>query len=440
MRDVLWPDSARRRELVDRFVEAARSAGYHEVVPPLLEDLGVFLRVGDTTDVVTKEMYDFTDRDGTRVALRPEMTAGVVRAFVQHKPLTPWKVFYAGANFRHERPQKGRYRSFDQVGVEALGSDDADLDVEVIALAWRFFAEVGLERVQLVLNTLGEHEDRRRYTEAIRAHLEVNSSDLSEAALETLARNPLRVLDSKRPEDRAVVATVPTIVEFLSADASGHFGRVKEGLDALEIPYVIDERLVRGLDYYRRTTFEFAALALDAAQNAVGGGGRYDGLAEALGGKPTDGIGFALGVDRILLAADAEDTFPPPQARLDAFVVDLTGGEAARDITHELRAAGLSADRRFGGGSMKAQMKSADRSGADHAVIVGPDELIAGEVTLRALRHHSDTAGDSAQVRVARDQLVDRLRSAPDRTQNPPQTPLSPASSPPHDNQEQVTN
>lgn len=440
MRDVLWPESARRRELVERFVVAARGAGYHEIVPPLLEDLGVFLRVGDTTDVVTKEMYEFTDRDGTRVALRPELTAGVVRAFVQHKPPTPWKVFYSGANFRHERPQKGRYRSFDQVGIEALGSDDADLDVEVIALAWRFFSEIGLARVQLVLNSLGEHEDRRRYTEAIRAHLEAHSAGLSESAVETLARNPLRVLDSKRPEDRAVVATAPTIAEFLSTGASEHFGRVKEGLDALGIPCVIDERLVRGLDYYRRTTFEFSALALDAAQNAVGGGGRYDGLAQALGGKPTDGIGFALGVDRILLAADAEGTFPPLEATMDAFVVDLTGGEAARDITHELRAAGLSADRRFGGGSMKAQMKSADRSGADHAVIVGPDELAAGEVTLRRLRHHSDTAGDSAQERIARSQLVVRLQVLSGSRDHRSKTTPARTDGPPGDNEKQGTN
>ncbi len=191
MRDVLWPDSARRRALVDRFVQASRAAGYHEIVPPIIEDLGVFLRVGETTDVVTKEMYEFVDRDGTRVALRPELTAGVVRAFVQHKPLVPWKVFYSGANFRHERPQKGRYRSFDQVGIEALGSDDPDLDVEVIALAWRFFDDLGLRDVQLALNTLGEHDERGRYTEAVRAHLEAHAQDLSDASLETLARNPL---------------------------------------------------------------------------------------------------------------------------------------------------------------------------------------------------------------------------------------------------------
>ncbi len=412
MRDMLWPDSARRRELVDLFVEAAQRAGYRELVPPLLEDLGVFLRVGEETDVVTKEMYDFTDRDGRRIALRPEMTAGAVRAFVQHKPLLPWKVFYAGSNFRHERPQKGRYRSFDQVGVEALGSDDADLDVEVIALAWRFFEDLGLRQVTLLLNTLGEHDDRARYTEAVRGHLESHAADLSSEALETLGRNPLRVLDSKRSEDRGVVANAPTIAEFLSAGSAEHFSRVKDGLEALGIPFRVEERLVRGLDYYRRTTFEFAADALDAAQNAIGGGGRYDGLAEDLGGPATDGIGFALGVDRILLAADAEGVFPSPEPLLDAFVVDMTGGAVARDLTHELRAAGLSADRRFGGGSMKAQMKAADRSGAAVALIVGEDELAAGEVTLRTLRHHSDTAGDSVQQRVPLGDAVTRVRAA----------------------------
>jgi histidyl-tRNA synthetase len=419
MRDVLWPDSARHRSLVERFADAASAAGYREVVPPLVEDLGVFLRVGESTDVVTKEMYDFTDKDGARIALRPEMTAGVVRAFVQHSPLTPWKVFYAGANFRHERPQKGRYRAFEQVGVEVLGVDDPDLDVEVIALAWRFFESLGLRQVELMLNSLGEHDDRVRYTEAVRVHLEAHRGDLSDAARTTLSRNPLRVLDSKRREDRAVVEAAPRIGEFLSDAALAHFDRVRAGLVAVGVPFTVQERLVRGLDYYRRTTFEFAALALDAAQDAIGGGGRYDGLAEDLGGRPTDGMGFALGVERILLACDAEGAFPAPAPALDAFVVDMTGGEAARDLTHELRAAGLSADRRFGGGSMKAQMKSADRSGAAFAVIVGEDEVAAGEVTLRRLRGHPAHAGDppgdgtatGLQRRVSREKLIDEMRS-----------------------------
>jgi histidyl-tRNA synthetase len=412
MRDVLWPESERRRALVDAFARQARAAGYREVVPPLLEELGVFQRMGESTEVVTKEMYDFLDRDGTQVALRPEMTAGVVRAFVQHKPALPWKVFYAGTNFRHERPQKGRYRAFDQVGVEVLGVDDPDLDVEVIALAWRFFESLGLRQVRLLLNTLGDRDERERFTEAVEMHLRDRAGDLSEAARETLERNPLRVLDSKRPEDRLVAAAAPTIAEHLGAESTEHFQRVCDGLDALGVPYAVEDRLVRGLDYYRRTTFEFVADALDAAQNAIGGGGRYDGLAEDLGGPPTDGIGFALGVDRILLSCDAEGVFAPSEAEIDAFVVDLSGGEAARDITHELRAGGLSADRRFGGGSMKAQMKAADRSGARFAVLVGPDEIASGQVALRTLRGHGTEPGEdrAAQWNVPRADLIDELR------------------------------
>jgi histidyl-tRNA synthetase len=226
-----------------------------------------------------------------------------------------------------------------------------------------------------------------------------------------LERNPLRVLDAKRPEDRAVAAGAPTIAEFLSPAAAAHYERVRDGLGSLGIPHTEDPRLVRGLDYYRRTTFEFAAEALDAAQDAVGGGGRYDRLAEDLGGRPTDGIGFALGVDRILLACDAEGAFAAPDPHLDAFVVDLVGGHVARDLTHRLRAAGLSADRRFGGGSMKAQLKSADRSGARFAVLVGPDEEAAGEVTLRDLRHGPDDDARPPQRRVALDALIDELRT-----------------------------
>lgn len=416
MHDVLPPDSARRRALVQRFADMAVAAGYGEVVPPLLEDLGVFLRVGETTDVVTKEMYDFVDKDGSRIALRPEITAGVVRSFVQHRPALPWKVWYAGTNFRHERAQKGRYRMFDQVGVEVLGVDDADLDVEVIALAAAFFDSLGLEHVQLLVNSLGDHDDRARYTTAVHDYLAARRGELSEAAQATLARNPLRVLDTKRPGDREVVDGAPRIAEFLSPSSAQHYRRVLEGLDALEIAYTEAPLLVRGLDYYRRTTFEFAATALDAAQNAVGGGGRYDGLAEDLGGPATDGIGFALGVDRILLACDAEGVFPAPHATVQVFVVDVVDGRAARDLTHELRGAGISADRRFGGGSMKSQMKAADRSGAAVAVLVGADEAEAGEVTLRPLHGQGD------QRRVPRDAVLSAVRpllTAPNHDHHP---------------------
>jgi histidyl-tRNA synthetase len=405
MRDVLAPESTRRRALVQLFADVVERAGYREVVPPLVEDLGVFLRVGEATDVVTKEMYDFTDKDGSRIALRPEMTAGVVRAFVQHRPVLPWKVWYSGSNFRHERPQKGRYRMFDQVGVE------------VITLASRFFDAVGLRDVTLSVNSLGDHADRERYTEAVRAYLEAHKADLSDAAVDTLARNPLRVLDSKRPSDREIVDGAPLVAEFLSEESAAHYRRVLEGLEAVGVEHVEAPRLVRGLDYYRRTTFEFAADSLDAAQNAIGGGGRYDGLAEDLGGPPTDGIGFALGVDRILLACDAEATFAAPPGRLDVFVVDLVTGEAAgraaRDVTHELRDAGIAAERRFGGGSLKSQMKSADRSDARYAVIIGDDEDAASEVTLRPLR--VAPGGERApQRRIRRSELLAELRDAPD--------------------------
>ena len=406
MRDILPPESARRRELTQQFITHCERAGYQEVVPPLLEDLGVFLRVGEATDVVTKEMYDFVDKDQTRIALRPEMTAGVMRAFVQHRPVLPWKVWYAGTNFRHERPQKGRYRMFDQLGVEALGVDDADLDVEIIAMASRFFASLGLRQVTLLINSLGEHEDREQYTEAVRLYLLAHQYELSEASQVTLERNPLRVLDSKRSEDQQIIADAPLVADYLSEDSANHYARVLAGLDSLGVSYTEDPRLVRGLDYYRRTTFEFAADALDSAQNAIGGGGRYDGLAEAMGGPATDGVGFALGVDRILLACDAEGVFATEPTTLDVFVIDTVSGDAARDITHQLRAAGISADRRFGGGSMKSQMKSADRSGARFALIIGEDELAAHEVTLRPMLGHQ---ADGEQRRVARADLLFEL-------------------------------
>ncbi len=406
MRDVLHPESARRRTLIESFASSVALAGYHEVIPPLVEDLGVFLRVGEATDVVTKEMYDFIDKDGTRIALRPEMTAGVVRSFVQNRPQLPWKVWYQGTNFRHERPQKGRYRMFDQIGVEVLGVDDPDLDVEVIALASRFFESIGLSRVRLLINSLGDQGDRGRYSEAVHDYFKTNIAQLSEASQATLERNPLRVLDSKRAEDKALVEGAPLVAEFLSPESAEHYARVLEGLDTLEIAYVESPRLVRGLDYYRRTTFEFAAESLDAAQNAVGGGGRYDGLAESLGGPATDGIGFALGVDRILLACDAEGVFPADERGIDVFVIDLVGGGEALRLTHQLRATGISSERRFGGGSLKSQMKSADRSGARFAVIIGEDEMARGEVTLRPML---GIDADGAQRRVGRDDLLSEL-------------------------------
>jgi histidyl-tRNA synthetase len=352
----------------------------------MFEDLGVFLRLGDATDVVTKEMYDFEDKGGRRVALRPEHTAGICRSFAQHRPTTPWKVWYSGSNFRYEKAQAGRYRQFDQVGIEVLGSTDALLDVEVISLGWGFFQELGMSSVQLMVNSLGDLADRERYINALREYFASNSEALSVESIATLERNPLRVLDSKRAQDQDVIARAPTINEFLSDDAREHFSAVCKGLDQLSIPYVVNTGLVRGLDYYQRTVFEFVSTALDSAQTAVGGGGRYDGLVEDLGGPSTPGVGFAMGVDRTLLACDAEGVFLAPDHALDAFIIDVTDGFAALRIADTLRTAGFRVDRAFDGRSMKAQMKVADRSGAHIAIIIGSDEAAALSCTVRDLK------------------------------------------------------
>jgi histidyl-tRNA synthetase len=390
MRDILPPESARWRRFTDVFADVVERAGYGQVITPLLEDLGVFTRIGDATEIVTKEMYDFVDKGERHIALRPEMTASVCRAFAEHRPTVPWKVFYSGSNFRYEKPQRGRYRQFDQVGIEVLGADDPYVDVEVIALAWEFYRRLGLRQVTLIVNSLGEPDDRARYVEALHDYFVAAGDRLSEQSRATLARNPLRVLDSKRDGDAAVIAGAPLIAEFHSKGAAEHFEAVLAGLRALDIPFTIEPKLVRGLDYYRRTIFEFQGGTLDSAQNALGGGGRYDGLVEALGGPATPGIGFALGVDRTLLACDDEGVFGAEPVELDAFVVDVTGGLHGATITAELRAAGFAVDRGFDNRSMKAQMKLANRSGARFAVLIGDDELAAGTVVVKPMRSEGD--------------------------------------------------
>ncbi len=386
-RDVLPPESTRRRRLTDLFADLARRTGYGQLESPIFEDIGVFRRLGPETDVVAKEMFEFHDRGEPpqHLALRPELTASVCRAFVEHRPTPPWKVWYEGPQFRYERPQAGRYRQFGQVGVELLGTDDPHADLEVINLAIRFFEAVGLGEVRLLVNSLGDPEDRPAYLTSLRDHLRAHWAELSPGSRATAEKNPLRVLDSKRSEDQPVIVGAPLMIDFLSGPSADHFGAVRAGLDGLGIDYEISPRLVRGLDYYTRTTFELVAGALDTAQNAIGGGGRYDGLVKDLGGPPTPGIGFALGVDRILLACDAQGVFEPPPSPVEVFVIDITGETTAVMLCDRLRRAGLGVDRAFGSRSMKAQMKLADRSGAALAFIIGPDEIEAGEVTLRDL-------------------------------------------------------
>jgi len=402
--DVLWPDSARWEALIAEFARRAQHAGFGLVLNPMFEDAAVFTRgIGDESDVVRKEMYEFEDRGGRAVALRPEGTASVVRAFVQHRPPVPWRAWYVTPAFRYERPQAGRYKQHHQLGVEVLGTDDPDVDVEVIVLAADFYRWLGLRRVELAVNSMGCARCRPAYLAALGHYLEEHRQELCDEHRDRYTANPLRVLDCKRAPCRAATEHAPRITDFLDEACAAHLARVRGGLEALDVAYRMDPRLVRGLDYYTRTTFEFAATSLTAAQNAVGGGGRYDGLAEAIGGPPSPGIGFGIGIERLLLACDAEGVFPLDAPVPDVFVVDVTGGEAARDVTAELRRAGLGAVRAYDGRSLKAQLKAADRSGASVAVIVGPEELAAGTVTLRPMR------GPGPQEAVPRAGLVERL-------------------------------
>ncbi|HEY3701670.1 MAG TPA: histidine--tRNA ligase, partial [Acidimicrobiales bacterium] len=318
-RDVLAPDSARWEALVVAFASQVERAGYGLVLSPMFEEVGVFVRgMGEGTDVVGKEMYEFRDKGDRHLALRPEGTASIVRAFIQLRPPVVWKAWYVTPAFRYERPQAGRYRQHHQLGVEALGTEDPDLDVEVVTIASRFFAALGLTRIELKLNSMGDAACRPAYIDSLGAYLEAHRDELCDEHRERYAANPLRVLDCKDDACVRVTANAPRLLDSLCGPCASHFARVLEGLEALGVSYSIDHRLVRGFDYYTRTTFEFSALALEAAQNGVGGGGRYDGLVEALGGPPTPGIGFGIGIERLLQACDAEGAFPTPGSSLDA--------------------------------------------------------------------------------------------------------------------------
>jgi histidyl-tRNA synthetase len=404
------PESSRWEDMVCAFAARVERAGYGLLVSPMFEESGVFVRgMGESTEVAGKEMYEFEDKGGRSLALRPEGTASVVRAFVQNRPPVPWKVWYVTPAFRYERPQAGRYRQHHQLGVEALGTADPGLDVEVLDLATAFCAGLGLCMLELRLNSMGDFRCRPAYLEALAAYLEGVESRLCGEHRRSWRSSPLRVLDCKTPECRSATEGAPRLLDGLCDECREHFGRVESGLSALGIAYSVDHRLVRGFDYYTRTTFELVAKSLEAAQNGVGGGGRYDGLAEALGGPPTPGIGFGVGVERLLLACDAEGVFGESGRRLEAFVVDTTGGDAAVALTHELREAGIAAGRAYDSRSLKAQLKAADRSGAAVALIVGPDEASHCEVTLRPLR------SGAGQERVDRDKVVERVRQAVQR-------------------------
>ncbi|WP_433500898.1 histidine--tRNA ligase [Sphaerimonospora sp. CA-214678] len=385
----------------DALAAPARRAGYGYVETPAFEDTGLFSRgVGESTDIVTKEMYTFTSRGGQSLTLRPEGTASVVRAVIEHGlyggPL-PIKLWYSGSFFRYERAQAGRYRHFSQVGAEALGAEDPALDAELIVLAVDGYASLGLTRVRLLLNSLGCKECRPAYRAALQDFL--RALDLDEATRQRIEINPLRVLDDKRPEVRARLADAPLVTDHLCGACKAYHEEVRGLLTTAGVPYEDDPRLVRGLDYYTRTTFEFVHDGL-GAQSAVGGGGRYDGLSEMIGGPQLPGVGWALGVDRTVLALEAEGLLAERAGRVDVFAVPL-GEEARRRVfplVAALRRAGVAVDMSFGGRGVKGAMKAADRSGARYAVIVGDRDIEAGAVQVKDLTTADQTAVPFAEV------------------------------------------
>ena len=404
--NVLAPESDRWQTLVATFAESARRSGFGLCITPIYEHIEVFRRVGETTDVVSKEMYEFEDKGGRRLALRPEGTASIVRAFVQHRPPTPWKAWYVAPNFRHERPQKGRYRQHWQVGAEVLGVDDPAADVEVIALAAGFFRDLGLNRVRLLVNSMGDEASRVVYREVLLAHYREHAAVIGDDMARAEA-NPLRILDSKRPDWTDLLESAPRLGDYLNEESAAHFERVQEGLRDLGIEFDIDPRLVRGFDYYTGTTFEFQSEALDAAQNAIGGGGRYDRLSEEMGGPPTPGIGFGIGIERVLIACDSEGALSAPASGIEVYVVDALGGTAATVLVHELREAGIATDRAFGSRSVKKQWSAADKSGAPHGVMLAPREWERDQVLVKDLR-------SGEQCEVGRDEIVSWLLTRPE--------------------------
>ncbi|MBO6237046.1 MAG: histidine--tRNA ligase [Schwartzia sp.] len=406
-KDIL-PDGVERwRYVEEKIRELCGRFGYREIRTPLFEHTELFQRgIGDTTDVVEKEMYTFTDRGGRSITLRPENTASAVRAYLEHKlyaedALT--KLFYIGSMFRFDRPQKGRFREFHQFGVEALGEASPMVDAEIILLAVRFLQSLGLKELSLSINSVGDPACRPVYREKLKEFFREKLDGLCDDCRSRYDRNPMRLLDCKSEHCQALSVGAPEITDCLCDECAEHFEKVKSYLTAAGVLFTCDPRLVRGLDYYTKTAFEIKYEPL-GAQSAVAGGGRYDGLVEEIGGNPTPAVGFAVGLERVMLAMEMQDLFPETEEGTDAFVVAM-GDDAkvpAFRLLAELRDAGLSARMDYAGRSMKSQMKQADKVNARYALILGEDELAKGVVTLRDME-------SSAQEQVAREEIVNKL-------------------------------
>ena len=392
-----------KSNVFDRIIQTlkipALAAGYELIELPIFEDTELFTRgVGASTDVVTKEMYTFEDRGGRSLTLRPEGTAGVIRAVIEHgldRGSLPVKLFYQGPFFRAERPQAGRYRQFYQFGIEAIGSNDPYLDAEVISIAYQGYRKLGLKDFELQITSLGDSESRATHRKDLDAF--IAGLNLDEETRARALKNPLRLFDDKREEISSSMSKAPLLLDYLNSESRENFEAVKSALDSLEISYVVNPRMVRGLDYYTGTTFEFVHNGL-GAQSGIGGGGRYDGLMELLGGSKLSGIGFGLGIDRILLALEAEaqsgQLLPGELKYIDLYVIAL--GDEARSkcftLVDSLRKEGFVVEQNFGDRSLKGAMKAADKSGARFAIVLGDSELQSGSVELKQMSNGEQTS------------------------------------------------
>jgi histidyl-tRNA synthetase len=404
VREYLPPESRGFEWVRNQLISPAKLAGYELMELPVFEDTALFNRgVGESTDVVSKEMYTFEDRGGRSITLRPEGTAGVMRAVIESnldRGQLPVKVWYSGQFFRAERPQAGRYRQFYQVGIEAIGIDDPALDAEVIAIADQGFKNLGLKNYRLEITSLGDNESRAAHRIDLVNY--IKTLELDEATRERAAINPLRLFDDKRAEVKDAMSKAPILLDYLSEYSRNHFVKVQEYLQALGVAFVINPRMVRGLDYYTGTTFEFVHEGL-GAQSGIGGGGRYDGLMETLGGQPLSGIGFGLGVDRALLAAISENTLPAESFTSDLYLVALDESAKISVLTlaADLRRQGVMVEVSFGDRSLKGAVKGADKSGARFLVVIGSAELESGLVTLKRMNDGTSSSVKMSELKGA---------------------------------------
>ncbi|HZG60641.1 MAG TPA: histidine--tRNA ligase [Anoxybacillus sp.] len=409
--DIL-PGEAEKWQYIEQMArDICRRYNYKEIRTPIFEHTELFLRgVGDTTDIVQKEMYTFEDRGGRSITLRPEGTAPVVRSFVENKmygdPNQPIKLYYVGPMFRYERPQAGRFRQFVQFGVEALGSNDPAIDAEVIALAMEIYQALGLKKLKLVINSLGDKESRIAHREALINHFKGRIHEFCEDCQTRLEKNPLRILDCKKDRDHELMATAPSIIDYLNDESRRYFEKVQMYLTKLGVEFEVDPRLVRGLDYYNHTAFEIMSNAEGfGAITTLCGGGRYNGLVQEIGGPETPGIGFALSIERLLAALEAEGISLPVAEGIDCYVVAL--GEKAKDesvvIVDKLRKAGITAEKDYQDRKVKAQFKAADRLQAKYVAIIGDEELEKNVINVKDM-------ATGEQVEVALDSFTEYLR------------------------------